>query len=170
MRGKTLARALVALTPLGLVMVVAAPAAGSPGTVDPCAALPGPAGAACRTAKNIAGGAKDTASFVGDPFGSMASHFAEAAKWLLGKVAAAIGATTQVDFTNPGFLRQYAIVFGASTFLTVILWLVAVGKRAARGAPIGQAVGEASGSCGCRLRPARSPRWCSRSWWPLSTR
>jgi hypothetical protein len=145
MRGSTLARALAALIALGLVTVVAAPAVGSPNAVDPCAALPGPAGAACRTAKNIAGGAKDTATFVGDPFGAMASHFAEAAKWLLGKVAAAIGATTQVDFTNPGFLRQYAIVFGAATFLTVILWLVAVGKRAARGAPIGQAAGEAFG-------------------------
>jgi hypothetical protein len=119
--------------------------ASTPQAVDPCAALIGPARTACTAAQDIAGGGREVAGFVSDPFGSIAGHFAEAAQWLLDKLAAAINATTQVDFTNPGFLRQYAVVFGASTFLTLVLWLLAVAKRAARGVPPGQAIGESVG-------------------------
>ena len=64
---------------------------------------------------------------------------------MLDQLGAAVNATTQVDFTNPGFLRQYAIVFGASSFLVLILWVLAVVKRAAHGLPLGQAVSEAIG-------------------------
>jgi hypothetical protein len=61
------------------------------------------------------------------------------------KLSDGINSTTNVDFTNPSFLKQYGVVFAASTFLTLILWLLAVAKRAARGAPLHQAIGEAVG-------------------------
>ena len=112
---------------------------------DPCHLLLGPARSACDAAKGISGGAAQAASFVSDPFGTIAKDFASAATWLIDKLAHAVTAMTQVDFTNPGFLREYAVVFGATTFLTLILWLIAVAKRAVRGVPVGQAIGEAVG-------------------------
>ncbi|CAM5693690.1 hypothetical protein SVIOM74S_04757 [Streptomyces violarus] len=36
---------------------------------------------------------------------------------------------------TPKFLQQYAVVFAASTILALLLWLLAVVKRAVRGAP-----------------------------------
>lgn len=112
---------------------------------DRCALLLGPARTACEQVRGLASTAAGVTSFVGDPAGSIARAAAQAASWVLAKVAEAVNATTQVDFTNPGFLREYALVFGASTFLTVILWLLAIVKRAVRGVPVGQAVGEAVG-------------------------
>ena len=53
--------------------------------------------------------------------------------------------TANVDFTNPKFLQQYAVVFAASTILTLLLWLLAVAKRAVRGVPLGTALSEAIG-------------------------
>ncbi|WP_370466829.1 hypothetical protein [Streptacidiphilus sp. PB12-B1b] len=80
-----------------------------------------------------------------DPLQSLASACATAAAWVIRKLSAGINATTNVNFTDPSFLRTYAVVFGASTFLTLILWLLAVAKRAARGVPFHQAIGEAIG-------------------------
>ncbi|MFC1409531.1 hypothetical protein ACEZCY_09425 [Streptacidiphilus sp. N1-12] len=80
-----------------------------------------------------------------DPLQSLANGCATAAAWVVRKLSDGINSTTNVDFTNPSFLKQYAVVFGASTFLTLILWLLAVAKRAARGAPLQQAIGEAIG-------------------------
>lgn len=53
--------------------------------------------------------------------------------------------TANVDFTNASFLRQYAVVFAASTILTLVLWLLAVAKRAVRGVPLSTAISEAIG-------------------------
>lgn len=53
--------------------------------------------------------------------------------------------TADVDFTNDTFLKQYAVVFAASAFLTLILWLLAVAKRAVRGVPLTTALSEAVG-------------------------
>jgi hypothetical protein len=50
-----------------------------------------------------------------------------------------------VDFTNSRYLTQYAIVFAASAILTVVLWLLAVIKRAVRGESIVTALSEATG-------------------------
>ena len=50
-----------------------------------------------------------------------------------------------MDFTNTAFLRQYAVVFAASTILTLVLWLLAVAKRAVRGVPLTEAITEAVG-------------------------
>ena len=78
---------------------------------------------------------------------------ADAAAWTVDKLSKAVKATANVDFTNPTFLRQYAVVFAASTILTLVLWLLAVAKRAIRGVPLTTAISEAD-----RLPLADRPR------------
>ncbi|MFE8947719.1 hypothetical protein [Streptomyces sp. NPDC007856] len=80
-----------------------------------------------------------------DPLSSLAKGCAEAASWTIGKLSKAVKETANVDFTNPKFLQQYAIVFAASTILTLLLWLLAVAKRAVRGVPLTTAISEAVG-------------------------
>ncbi|MFI9275017.1 hypothetical protein ACIGXM_30540 [Kitasatospora sp. NPDC052896] len=82
---------------------------------------------------------------VTDPLGSLAKGCAQAAAWVVRSLSGAIDGTTQVDFTNSAFLQQYAVVFAASTVVTLVLWLLAVTKRAVRGAPLTQAISEAIG-------------------------
>ncbi|WP_326581749.1 hypothetical protein OIE69_44060 (plasmid) [Actinacidiphila glaucinigra] len=48
----------------------------------------------------------------------------------------------EIDWGNPGFLRLYALVFGLSAALTMIMWLISVVKRAIRGVSLGQALME----------------------------
>ncbi|MFE7268208.1 hypothetical protein ACFU9B_40430 [Streptomyces sp. NPDC057592] len=57
----------------------------------------------------------------------------------------AVKTTGAVDFTNAKFVQQYAIVFAASTFLVLLMWLWAAVKRVVRGAPLTRALGEAIG-------------------------
>ncbi|MFE7528081.1 hypothetical protein ACFU7Y_20535 [Kitasatospora sp. NPDC057542] len=52
---------------------------------------------------------------------------------------------TQIDWGNAGFIRTYTMAFGASVVLTVVLWLVAVAKRAIQGVNPVQALGESIG-------------------------
>ncbi len=80
-----------------------------------------------------------------DPLSSLAKGCADAASWIVEKLSHQINSTSQVDFTNPTFLRQYAVVFAASTILTLVLWLLAVAKRAVRGVPLTEALSEAVG-------------------------
>ncbi|MFF2812678.1 hypothetical protein ACFVT2_37025 [Streptomyces sp. NPDC058000] len=80
-----------------------------------------------------------------DPLGSLAQGCAKAAAWIVDKLSEAVKATSQVDFTNAAFLRQYAVVFAASTVLTLVLWLLAVAKRAVRGVRLTEAISEAVG-------------------------
>ncbi|MFF4689725.1 hypothetical protein [Streptomyces sp. NPDC001307] len=80
-----------------------------------------------------------------DPLSSLAKGCAEAASWTIDKLGKAVKETANVDFTNPKFLQQYAIVFAASTILTLLLWLLAVAKRAVRGVPLTTAISEAVG-------------------------
>ncbi|MFE4517073.1 hypothetical protein ACFRMQ_23090 [Kitasatospora sp. NPDC056783] len=86
-----------------------------------------------------------TVGAVTDPLGSLAKSCAQAAAWLVRKLSGAIDGTTQVDFTNASFLQQYAVVFAVSTVITLVLWLLAVAKRAVRGAPLATAFSEAIG-------------------------
>ncbi|MFD0261345.1 hypothetical protein ACFRKE_04970 [Kitasatospora indigofera] len=86
-----------------------------------------------------------TVGSVTDPLGSLAKGCAQAAAWVVRKLSSAIDGTTQVDFTNASFLQQYAVVFAGSTIITLVLWLLAVTKRAVRGAPLATAIGEAIG-------------------------
>lgn len=100
---------------------------------------------ACDAARSAAGTVSGVASFASDPLGAIAKACADAVTWLWTGLAQQIGSTTRVDFTNPAFLREYALVFAASSVVVVLLWLLAVAKRAARGVPVGQALGEAIG-------------------------
>ncbi|MDQ0794955.1 hypothetical protein [Streptomyces sp. B1I3] len=80
-----------------------------------------------------------------DPLSSLARGCADAASWTVGKLSEAVEATATVDFTNATFRQQYAVVFAASTVLTLVLWLFAVAKRAIRGVPLTTAISEAVG-------------------------
>ena len=52
---------------------------------------------------------------------------------------------TMIDWSNPGFLRTYGMAFAASTFLTLVVWLVSVVKRAVSGVEPARALGESIG-------------------------
>ncbi|NEA67965.1 hypothetical protein [Streptomyces sp. SID12488] len=80
-----------------------------------------------------------------DPLSSLAKGCADAASWTVDKLSEAVKETANVDFTNTKFLQQYAVVFAASTVLTLVLWLLAVSKRAVRGVPLTTAISEAIG-------------------------
>ncbi|MEU3824619.1 hypothetical protein AB0F36_04780 [Streptomyces sp. NPDC029080] len=80
-----------------------------------------------------------------DPLSSLAKGCADAASWTIDKLSKAVKETATVDFTNQAFLKQYAVVFAASTILTLLLWLLAVAKRAVRGVPLTTAISEAVG-------------------------
>jgi hypothetical protein len=110
--------------------------------VDPCIAVVDPlAKAACQLTHT----GQQTASFASDPLGSIAKSCAEATAWFWEHLAIAINTTTQVDFTNAGFLQSYAMVFAVSSVLVAILWLLAVAKRVIRGVGVGKAIGESIG-------------------------
>ncbi|MFT2019510.1 hypothetical protein ACMA1D_27245, partial [Streptomyces sp. 796.1] len=99
----------------------------------------------CRDeGKGDAPGSEDPTAPI-DPAVSLARSCAKAASWLVGKLSDMVNETAGVDFTNETFLRQYAIVFAASTVLTLLLWLLAVAKRAIRGVPFMEAITEAIG-------------------------
>lgn len=80
-----------------------------------------------------------------DPLASLARGCADAAVWTVDTLSKAVKSTATVDFTNTAFLSQYAIVFAAATILTLVLWLLAVAKRAIRGVPLTTAISEAIG-------------------------
>ncbi|MER7827112.1 hypothetical protein ABTX85_31645 [Streptomyces sp. NPDC096097] len=80
-----------------------------------------------------------------NPLASLARGCADAASWIVSKLSEAVKGSAEVDFTNPAFLKQYSVVFAASTILTLVLWLFAVAKRAVRGVPLTTAMSEAIG-------------------------
>lgn len=148
-RAGTLGAALASVQLTLLTVANAAGAAPSPtpsasasASADPCSGSFGFAQSVCQQKQHTTTGG--VASSL-DPLQSVASSCATAAAWLVRKLSSEITSTTQVDFTNAAFLRQYAVVFAASTFLTLVLWLLAVAKRAVRGVPLHQAFGEAIG-------------------------
>ncbi|KAA6214707.1 hypothetical protein CP973_37260 [Streptomyces albofaciens JCM 4342] len=136
------------------------PGASSPGATaspspsasatDNCDLIVGPAKEYCQngdksgaTAPKSPGGLTDNNPL--DPLTSLAKGCANAAAWIVDKLSDAVKATSQVDFTNAAFLKQYAVVFAASTVLTLVLWLLAVAKRAVRGVRLTEAISEAVG-------------------------
>jgi hypothetical protein len=120
-----------------------------------CSLLVGNAKTICENTGKMVGeggngtttsGSLSTTSLLTDPLGSIAKSCAQAAAWVIDQVSGAVGGSSgSVDFTNSGFLKQYAIVFAASSILTVMLWLLAVLKRAVRGDAIISSVMEATG-------------------------
>jgi hypothetical protein len=152
MPGSRLRRSLVTAAVL-VISAAAAPSAGaatptpkpsaSDGGDDSCSLLVGPSHDVCTQGTPSTPKAPKTETL--DPLSSLAKGCGNAAGWTIDKLSAAVTKTTQVDFTNTAFLRQYAVVFAASTILTLILWLVAVAKRAVRGVPMTEALTEAVG-------------------------
>ncbi|MEU3794807.1 hypothetical protein AB0F07_34285 [Streptomyces fructofermentans] len=115
---------------------------------DPCSLIAGPAKQYCERGGSDRSGSSpglDDPTSALDPLASLAKGCADAASWTIDKLSEAVKDTATVDFTNPKFLQQYAVVFAASTILTLLLWLLAVAKRAVRGVPLGTALGEAIG-------------------------
>jgi hypothetical protein len=119
------------------------PSASGDGGDDSCSLLVGPSHDVCTQGTPKTTKAPKTETL--DPLSSLAKGCGNAAGWTIDKLSGAVTKTTQVDFTNTAFLRQYAVVFAASTILTLILWLVAVAKRAVRGVPMTEALTEAVG-------------------------
>ncbi|MGW2275820.1 hypothetical protein [Streptomyces yangpuensis] len=115
---------------------------------NPCDLIRGPAKEYCERGE---GGAPRTGLAPSDPadalnpLASLAKGCADAAAWIVTKLSEAVNGSANVDFTNAAFLKQYAVVFAASTILTLVLWLFAVAKRAVRGVPLTTALSEAIG-------------------------
>ncbi|MFJ3304364.1 hypothetical protein ACIPSA_14810 [Streptomyces sp. NPDC086549] len=112
-----------------------------------CDLIRGPAKAYCERGngrKGITGTTTDPSATL-DPLSSLAKGCADAASWTIDKLSDAVKETANVDFTNAKFLQQYAVVFAASAILTLVLWLLAVAKRAVRGVPLTTAISEAIG-------------------------
>ncbi|MGW5233518.1 hypothetical protein ACWEQU_14765 [Streptomyces nodosus] len=114
---------------------------------DPCSLIAGPARKYCEkdSTSGTHGGTDNPLTNALDPLSALAKGCAEAASWTVDKLNGAVKETANVDFTNPKFLQQYAIVFAASAILTLVLWLLAVAKRAVRGVPFSTALSEAIG-------------------------
>ncbi|MFJ4369991.1 hypothetical protein ACIP4S_38485 [Streptomyces chartreusis] len=116
---------------------------------DPCDLIHGPAKDYCEKDNGGSGGGSgrsltDPTSTL-DPLSSLAKGCADAASWTVKQLSEAVQETANVDFTNAKFLQQYAVVFAASTILTLLIWLLAVAKRAVRGVPLTTAISEAVG-------------------------
>ncbi|MFE1426691.1 hypothetical protein ACFW6C_14095 [Streptomyces fungicidicus] len=115
---------------------------------NPCSLIAGPAKKYCERGRGSEGGGASTLNdptSTLDPLASLAQGCADAASWTVDKLSDAVNETANVDFTNDTFLQQYAVVFAASTILTLLLWLLAVAKRAVRGVPLSTALSEAIG-------------------------
>jgi hypothetical protein len=124
----------------------AAPTPTPTGSNDPCDLIRGPAKDYCeQDGGSSRTGGTNTLTDTLDPLSSLAKGCADAAAWTVDKLSEAVKETANVDFTNQKFLQQYAVVFAASTILTLLLWLLAVAKRAVRGVPLTTAISEAIG-------------------------
>ncbi|MEU0845593.1 hypothetical protein ABZ370_39905 [Streptomyces sp. NPDC005962] len=151
-RALTLTGVLAAIQTAAVLLATRAAAAPSPtpspsgSDNDDCSGLLGQVRENCEKGGGGGGsGPPSDPSNPLDPAASLARGCADAAAWLIGKLSKLVKETATVDFTNQAFLRQYAVVFAASTVLTLILWLLAVAKRAIRGVPLGEALSEAIG-------------------------
>ena len=116
-----------------LVMLGSQPAMAAPG----CGDIPVVSGICSTITGSI--------SFATDPTGYIAGQIKDSVGSLLGEFAHLINATTTVDFSNTGFLQTYAIGFGVASIFTIILWLIAVAKRAVAGVGAVEAVAESIG-------------------------
>ncbi|MGW3709890.1 hypothetical protein ACWDN6_06970 [Streptomyces albogriseolus] len=149
-----LATAVTAVQAALLMTATRATAAPTPSPTpsdDNCDLIVGPAKDYCERGEgggSSGGGRSGTFSdptSTLDPLASLARGCADAASWTVKQLSAAVEDTAKVDFTNDTFLQQYAVVFAASTILTLLLWLLAVAKRAVRGVPLTTALSEAIG-------------------------
>ncbi|MFJ2774017.1 hypothetical protein [Streptomyces sp. NPDC087300] len=150
-RTLTLAAAFTTVQTAAVLLATHAFAAPDPKPSDnPCDLIRGPAKEYCEKGQSSSGGSGKYPTEPPlpdslDPLSSLAKGCADAASWTVDKLSEAVKETANVDFTNSKFLQQYAVVFAASTILTLLLWLLAVAKRAVRGVPLTTALSEAIG-------------------------
>lgn len=113
---------------------------------DPCDHLAGPAHSQCTSGGTTGGSGSitDPAASL-DPLTQLAKSVAEAADTVARGLGNVVADRNSIDFANAGFLQQYALVFAASAILVLVLWLLAVAKRAIRGVPMTTAMSEAIG-------------------------
>lgn len=145
--------ALVAAAQTAAVLLATRAVAAPEPEDDPCELIAGPAKKYCEKGNDSGSGGGSDSKYPTespldstlDPLSSLAKGCADAASWTVDKLSDAVKETAEVDFTNPSFLKQYAVVFAASTILTLLLWLLAVAKRAVRGVPLTTALTEAIG-------------------------
>ncbi|MEU6311229.1 hypothetical protein [Streptomyces sp. NPDC047014] len=129
----------------------ATPSPSAPAANEDCDLLIGSAkdyclkGDGAATGGSTGRGLDSTGTDALNPLASLARGCADAAAWIVTKLSEAVNGSANVDFTNATFLKQYAVVFAASTILTLVLWLFAVAKRAVRGVPLTTALSEAIG-------------------------
>ncbi|QGZ50094.1 MULTISPECIES: hypothetical protein [Streptomyces] len=125
---------------------VAAPTPTPSPSNNPCDLIRGPARDYCENGEPGSSRTNvDDPTAALDPLSSLARGCADAAISIVDKLSQAVKETADVDFTNLEFLSRYAIVFAAATVLTLLLWLLAVAKRAIRGVPLTTAISEAIG-------------------------
>ncbi|MEV2216340.1 hypothetical protein AB0H86_33805 [Streptomyces sp. NPDC050997] len=147
------AAALTAVQTTAFMLATRAAAAPTPSPTPSdgnCDLIVGPAKDYCEQDSGTGGatgggGATNPLTDTLDPLSSLARGCADAASWTVDQLSKAVKETANVDFTNPKFLQQYAVVFAASAVLTLLLWLLAVAKRAVRGVPLTTAISEAIG-------------------------
>ncbi|MFM9449161.1 hypothetical protein [Streptomyces acidiscabies] len=125
------------------------PSVSSSPSEDPCALIPSEAKKYCERGQQEKNGNPVTppagVSDTLDPMSSLARACADGAAWVVDRLSDAVIATAEIDFTNASFRSTYALVFAASTFIVLLIWLWAVIKRAVRGVPLTRAIGEAVG-------------------------
>ncbi|WP_425831300.1 hypothetical protein [Streptomyces fractus] len=150
-RALSLATVVTGVQATAVLLATRAWAAPDPDPSDnPCDLIRGAARKYCERGNDATGqspgtgGTPDVSNPL-DPLSSLAKGCAEAASWTVDQLSDAVQKTANVDFTNQKFLQQYAVVFAASTILTLVLWLLAVAKRAVRGVPLMTAISEAVG-------------------------
>ncbi|MEV6547341.1 hypothetical protein AB0M57_01375 [Streptomyces sp. NPDC051597] len=116
-------------------------------TSGPCDLIRGPAKDYCDSGNGKPGTSPSNVApgDPADPLTSLAKGCADAAVWVVDTLSKFVKTAAKVDFTDPAFLGRYAVVFAAATILTLVLWLLAVTKRAIRGVPLTTAISEAVG-------------------------
>ncbi|MGW2819233.1 hypothetical protein [Streptomyces sp. NPDC001415] len=139
-------RAYAAPTPTPSGPPVGSPSPSPSPSNNACDLIRGPARDYCESGSSKTGSTPptDTAG-ASDPLSSLAKGCADAAIWVVDTLSKFVKTAAKVDFTDPAFLGRYAVVFAAATVLTLVLWLLAVTKRAIRGVPLSTAISEAVG-------------------------
>lgn len=139
--------ALLVAAPAAYAAPTPSPSPSATKSSDPCRLILGEAKKICQRGQDYKRGVVPTPSTTdtNDPMTSLAKAFSESAAWVVKQLSNAVAATSTVDFTNGSFLKTYSLVFAASTFLVITIWLWAVIKRAIRGVPLTTAIGEAIG-------------------------
>jgi hypothetical protein len=107
-------------------------------TAEACAVMTGAAAALCRAAAATPAGVVDAVtgaaqSAAEQSLAAIASSFANAGAFFLGKLGSALTSTTEIDVSSGWFLERYAVMFGLSAVLTLALLVLSVMKAVVRG-------------------------------------